>query len=454
MSDPAATPPAFETWNVPECPFTIEYRASLMQELRAAVAYGQQAFTRGGMEVGGVLLGLHTEAGISIRAWRPIACEHAHGPALVLSERDRGELRKFLDDLPVLRDLSGLGPVGWFLSHTRSDISLRDSDLQLFNEFFSAATDVALVLRPGRHGAARAGFFFRNPDGSVAADQSLLEFNIEGESLWMSRPAERIPVALPELPPRPPATAPATPPSSETASAWLQTRRAETPEAHGDEPGETSEADELEEVEEPDEFGETDNAEAPMALPEPRLTGRRSWRWIALPIAALIAIGWLYFTRNRVIEPLDLPINMTVTDRDGQLVVEWDHARPELQQVQSGQITVVDGSAKVNLPLTPSEAQRGSFTFVRQSGDVRVSLHLERPGKPLNASARFLGAPPVREKPVSDTDAAELDRLRTENTELRTEVDRSKARTDQAETVIRVLRERVDAAEAKAAARH
>jgi hypothetical protein len=423
MTETAAAQSRFELWSVPECAFSVEYRHGLMQELRAAVAYGQQAFTRGGMEVGGVLLGTRSDGRLSIRSWRPIACEHASGPALVLSDRDRGELKKFLADASTLPDLAGVEPVGCFLSHTRSDISLRESDRSLYEEFFPAASDVALVLRPGRHGAARAGFFFRGPDGAIQCEQSLLEFNIEGEPGWVSTPPDR--------PPTPRAEVNRTAAPVDTASAWLQ----------------TNVDDGADEDIEPDEMP----VPPPGGAMEPALTGRRSWRWIALPVAALIAIGWLYLVRTRAPEPAEIPLQMTVTDRGGQLVVEWDHGRPELQGVRAGAISVTDGGARTNVALTAAEARSGSFTLTRRSGDVQVALHFDAAGKPLTAFARFIGAPPAHPKTerAAPPDTAELDRLRRENVVLRGEVDRAKARADRAETVIRVLRERVDAEESK-----
>lgn len=418
---------------MPECPFAIEYRNDLMQELRAAAAYGQQVLTRGGMEVGGVLLGARTEGGISIRAWHPIACEHASGPALVLSARDRDELRRFLDVASTLPDFAGLEPVGWFLSHTRSDIVLRESDLNLYQEFFPAASDIALVLRPGRHGAARAGFFFRGLDGTARSDRSLLEFDIEEEGGRASLPAERAPAhpletfAPPER--RHPGAAPA---PMDTASAWVQPNRGDVPR--------------LDPVAAFPANGEK----------EPAIARRRSSRWIALPVAVLVAMGWLYMARNRAPEPAEIPIETTVTDRGGQLVVEWDHSRPELRRVRAGEISVTDAGNKVNIALTAAEAQAGSFTWARKSGDVQVSLHLDGAGKPLSAFARFLGAPPPAPgRPeraaelAAERDTAELGRLRKENIELRTEIDRGKARAAQTATVIRVLRERVNAAESK-----
>jgi hypothetical protein len=429
MSDSAATRSQLDKWSVPECPFVIEYRHSLLQELRAAVAYGQRALSRGGIEVGGALFGTRSDRGIQIRSWRPIACEHASGPALVLSERDRAELKKFLAEAATLPDFSGVEPVGWFLSHTRSDISLRESDLDLYREFFPAATDIALVLRPGRHNAARAGFFFRKSDGSIESDQSLLEFNIEHEEAgWASvlldqSPAPAIAVSMPAGS----AQAGKTPPT-DTSSGFASSNRDEAPALRP--------------------------AVSSPSLDEemtPQLTSRRSWRWVALPIAALAGIGWLYVTRSRAADPTVIPIEMTVTDHAGELIVQWDRSRPELRGVRSGSLFVDDGGYTSNFHLTPADAQAGSFTWTRMSGDVQLALHFAGAGKPLAAFARFIGPPPPLRMPVHDTvaDSAELDRLHKENEDLRSQVVRAKAQAAQSEVVIRVLRERVNAAESK-----
>jgi hypothetical protein len=417
MTDASAPPPAFGKWGPPECPFTIAYRHGLMQELRAAVAYGQQAFTRGGMEVGGVLFGNRTAEGLSIRMWRPIGCEHASGPAFVLSERDRAELRKFLASAPALPDLAEVEAVGWFLSHTRSDLSLRESDLALYDEFFPGVTDVALVLRPGRHDAARAGFFFRDAGGVVQSDRSVLEFNIEAsEDVWPAMHAETHPGHARDLP---------FPPERHRAVAPT----AVEPEPIPDETSVTA--------------AESAPAAASAAETAPLVVGsRRSWRWIALPIAALVAIAWLHFTRSGPLNPPENPVEMSLTDRDGQLVIAWDHARPELRAARGGHLSIVDGAVRQDVSLTPEQARTGSLTWVRRSAAVHVSLHLDTEGKPLVASAQFLGAAPQAPR----TDAADTDALRGENLELRGEVDRAKARAERAEAAFEALQKRLGGA--------
>jgi len=108
---------------------------------------------------------------------RPIACEHARGPAFLLSDKDRMSLNQQLGADAEDTHLEGLISVGWFLSHTRSEITLSDSDLELYSIFFPAPWQVTLVVRPGRAGSMRAGFFVREADGTVKSERSYLEFN-------------------------------------------------------------------------------------------------------------------------------------------------------------------------------------------------------------------------------------------------------------------------------------
>src|SRR5438874_2741776 len=112
------------TWQVPECPLLIEYSPDILSDIRVAVVDAFFSLPRGGAEIGGVLFGSHDAHAVRITAFQPMECEHAMGPTFVLSEKDRAhlgaQLRESRQD-PVLR---GLEIVGWYHSHTRSDIFL------------------------------------------------------------------------------------------------------------------------------------------------------------------------------------------------------------------------------------------------------------------------------------------------------------------------------------------
>src|SRR5271169_4466877 len=123
----------FGSWSVAESPVTIEYSLVVIEEIRHEVAEGFQRLSRGGIEVGGVLYGTREGRTVRIMAMRPVACEHARGPAFLLSDKDRVELHEQLQNDAQDPRLEGMISVGWFLSHTRSDITLTESDLETYS---------------------------------------------------------------------------------------------------------------------------------------------------------------------------------------------------------------------------------------------------------------------------------------------------------------------------------
>src|SRR5580693_8515242 len=149
----------FGSWSVAESPVTVEYSLVVIEEIRYEVAEGFQKLSRGGVEVGGVLYGAREGRTIRILAIRPIACEHARGPAFLLSDTDRQMLEQQLAHEAEDSRLADMICRGWYLSHTRSEIALAESDLEVYERHFSAPWQVTLIIRPGRGGSMRAGFF-------------------------------------------------------------------------------------------------------------------------------------------------------------------------------------------------------------------------------------------------------------------------------------------------------
>src|SRR5690348_6059050 len=103
----------FGSWSVAESPVAIEYSLVLIEEIRHEVSEGFQKLSRGGMEVGGVLYGTRDGRNVSALAVRPIACEHARGPAFLLSDTDRKALRRQMEEDESDPRLEGLICVGW-----------------------------------------------------------------------------------------------------------------------------------------------------------------------------------------------------------------------------------------------------------------------------------------------------------------------------------------------------
>ena len=90
-------------------------------------------------------------------AIRPAACEHAGGPTFRLSERDRAALHEQIRQDQDDPRLEGLVCVGWYVSHTRTEIALTESDQEIFSSLFrpALAGDSGGAAEPGRKHARR-----------------------------------------------------------------------------------------------------------------------------------------------------------------------------------------------------------------------------------------------------------------------------------------------------------
>jgi proteasome lid subunit RPN8/RPN11 len=148
----------------------IEYSNAVLDEIRIRAAEGYQRMRHGGVEVGGVLFGTHSESSVRILAVRPIVCDYSNGPRFMLSAQDEMGLAELLQTCGDDPALAGLEPAGWYHSHTREGICLTEGDVRLFDRFFPLAWQVALVVRPASLAPTRAGFFCREADGALRTE--------------------------------------------------------------------------------------------------------------------------------------------------------------------------------------------------------------------------------------------------------------------------------------------
>ncbi len=172
--DPIAMPP-LAVWETPPCPFRIEFPPAMLDEIGRSALDALYLVPRGGVEIGGVLFGKMENGCVRIETWRRIDCEYALGPSFTMSGKDRRGLTALLEQ-------SGLEPVGWFHSHTRSDIELSPADVELYDSFFPGKRQIALVVRPVHLEPARAGFFFRDSQGRMETAASYREFTVNAAS--------------------------------------------------------------------------------------------------------------------------------------------------------------------------------------------------------------------------------------------------------------------------------
>lgn len=406
----------FGTWSVAASTVAVEYSLVVLEEIRHEVAEGFQKLSRGGIEVGGLLYGAHEGQTVRIIAIRPVACEHSSGPAFRLSERDRAALREQIRQDQEDPRLEGLVCAGWYVSHTRTEITLSESDQEIFSTYFPQPWQVTLVVRPSRGGNMRAGFFVREPDGTVNAGQSYLEFNFPDRlaAVFDHRGEHRGSFAERRAP--------------EYRDHRAEQRRSEQGNTQRTtEPPAPAAQDIRISPQSPAQAASTMTSlfgEPPPSNLAKKSSGKK-WLWLAaalIVIAALAVAGarYLSFGKN------DETIALSVLERDGQLEIEWNRAAAPVSKAVRGTLEITDGSQTRTLPLTPMELALGKFSYKRTTGDIQVRMSVESAdGNKLQEASRFLGPAP------SQRNTDELKALQQRRDELETEVARLKQSNDQ-----------------------
>lgn len=408
----------FGSWSAPESPVVIEYSLVVIEEIRHEVAEGFQRLSRGGIEVGGLLYGTREGPTVSVQAMRPIACEHARGPGFLLSDKDRVALNEQLTRDAEDPRLEGLTSVGWFLSHTRGEIALTDSDLEIFSIFFPAPWQVAMVVQPGRGGRMRAGFFVREADGTVKGEGSYLEFNFPDRLAGViDRGPER---------PRPERSERRVPSYFRAETSAAVPLRVPT-------------------------FGQpvqpADAGPQLLAAPAPK----RTWMWVTawVVVAIALALAGLRYWRMSV-QALPEPMSLAVVERDGQLVIQWDPASKPVRTAVSGSLEIVDGADTRTVALKPADLTGGRSTYVRKSGDVEVRLTVENQrGARVEEASRFLGSAPAAvadQQQVTDLEKRR-DELQAEVTQLQQANQDKAQRIQTLERTLRILQTRLGIAD-------
>lgn len=364
-------------WRVEGHPLAIDYSLAVLDAICAAVLDAFYCAPRGGVEVGGLLFGLRRESGIEIQASRPLACEYSTGPSYALSAKDEASLREFLETSRSDRELKSLVPLGWFHSHTRSEISLSEQDLRIYNRYFPEPWQVTLILKPVKLGPTKAGFFVREADGSVRADASYREFAVN----------------------------PAPNPQRSPARVERGRARAEVVTVSTVETRERSQT-----------GGKADRIVEPPHFTTEVAPPRLPWGRIALVIVLLAVVAGAGWTVNAYWPKGPPPeVTLRVSDSNAHLRIEWDRGARAIREAQSASLEIVDGMARANLELDGEQLHTGSVTYVRQGDNVSLKLVLHQPGEnPVEATALFLG-PPVAPKP--DDEAQELEDLRAQLSE-------------------------------------
>lgn len=416
---------ALTWWSVPECPFRIAYSPNVFEEIRLAVVDAFCSFPRGGAEIGGVLLGQWQPGRLLITAYAPVECEHALGPSFALSANDEFRLRELIAQAPV--EFPGLVPVGWYHSHTRSEIFLSEADLRIHDRFFREPWQVALVLKPHMMQPTRAGFFFREANGAIHSEAAYQEFLIEAQP-WRHMPGEAMQEPPREDRPRlvrqdwnPPDLMPSAPEPEPEPVAPMR------------------------EIPPPPSFLMTESAPS------------RRWMAPLLIVCAAAGVGaGGYLTRqtwlpnmmaavrpSQVIPGVAPALNLTAIERDGQLQINWDRNAPAIRNSLDAMLEIADGSLlPQSIALDQAHLHNGFFTYARQNERVDMKLVLHQPdGSQVREVTTFLGKLPEQKATEDPEIRKQRDELAAHASQLQTDLDRQAARTRKLEKDLKTIRD-------------
>jgi proteasome lid subunit RPN8/RPN11 len=348
-------------WSSPAAPIVVRYDPEILEQIRLQVVEKFMSIPRGGLEVGGVLFGTIEDVIVTIRAYRPLLLEYQTGPSFVLSANDEDSLRSLLTLGSTDPDLKDLAPVGWYHSHTRSEVFLSPEDVAVHDKFFPGPAQVALVVRPLKFKPAKAGFFVREPDGTIRADSSYQEFELDTGAVAGPR-AEFV------------ALTPAGPVSP-----------AVEPEHHT----------------------------VPVIVPLSKRTASRRNPAILTIVSATAVFALLLALLSRQqtapSSPGHASVALRLTGSGENIQIEWDQRSKEIHEATRGALEIFDGRAgKVSIPLQPDSLRQGNVTYARTSESVEVRLRLYRNDTVTNDSVAHFAKPlpsvaaaPVEQQPVS-----------------------------------------------------
>jgi hypothetical protein len=452
---------AYARWSPEGSPLAIEYPLEVMARIRDAVIIGFHRLAKRGIEVGGILYGTREGRRITIVQAREIRCSYKSGPSFVLSDADHQRLSDQLGSREA--DLGDLAPVGFYVSHTKDDLSATERDIAIYNTYFGAPWQVMLILRPARQGAVRAGFFVREPLGEFNAQRSIEEFELSPPD----SAAETAALMAAARAPIDSAPTGQTLPARSTKAVAPEETGQSRQEVNGGSSGGGGDGDRVasngDGPAEPaflqgspfdaPSFTALTQQDAPMdrlrqaAVPFPNNLGagrpfpqrvptrERHWTWLGVWLFAIVAIAGMAYWALSIRSPA--PLLLRVMEQNGDLHIEWDRTSSSVRSASTASLEIRDGARTRDIRLSPEQLALGSYLFPIGASDIAVRLSVDGFLMPrVEESANYVAQAQAGAGPRGATEVREQrDRLMIENRRLRNDIRRLEER-------VKVLEER------------
>ncbi len=178
--------------------------------------------------------------------------------------------------------------------------------------------------------------------------------------------------------------------------------------------------------------------------------GGRQWLWI-LPV--LLALGLVVFLVMQKPAPAPvLTFSLRVASAGNIVEISWDRDSIPVYKGDHASIKIQDGADTKQISLNSDELHTGKTHYVRETGDVGFLMTIYNSGSQefhefarlVAPSADAANATPAPESADSSQLRGERDKLETQVNELKDQVRKEAARADQAESVVRILENRLN----------
>jgi proteasome lid subunit RPN8/RPN11 len=368
----------------------VRFSMPVLQLIRVEAQEKFLSIPRGGLEIGGVLFGTTAGSDVRVLARRALAIEYLTGPSFILSSNDEASLAQLLETSDSDPALKGMQPVGWYHSHTRTDVSLSEQDVAIHQRFFPLPEQIALVIKPFKFEPAQVGIFAREADGSLRGDAPFSRFPLAAYMPATKATAESA---------APPLNSPAAAPERERAGPVAP------------------------------EYPNWSSFPPRTAVRQRRSRSWQSRLAVAAVIVMVIAAAVTYVQNRPALTEDAGPIRLQLNGVGDKLTIAWNPRSRSLAEARSAELIISDGNQRpATVALDNESLQRGSITYFRQSGSVEVRIRVQpEQGNALEEVVHFAESPPASQAaPAIEAKQDELDpdmlRIKAELERLKKEI--------------------------------
>jgi hypothetical protein len=353
--------PGYYVWDAPGQTAVVHLHLEVLDRLSTEAMRGFGAVPKRGAEVGGVLLGTiepcrdGRPAIVRVEDFEPVECDYQRGPSYLFTEDGKtafeDAVQRWQPDSS--RDTHA---VGYYRSHTREGMSLAPEDIQILDEFFPEAENVALLVKPYGTKVSEGGFFVRQ-DGAFP-EASPLEFPFRRREL----------------------TGEEAPPHRSLMERGPRSRRRGESEVRAAAPTFIEESAHYRGAYAEPEPNRAVAAGPAYATTMPSRSRFPSSVWMPLSFVFLlfgVALG-LMVSLSRApkgsSDPQDFELGLSVSRSGGNLSVKWDRHAPAIQAAQSGLIEIEENGTPISKELDTAQLQNGGMTYTSSTNTVKFKL--------------------------------------------------------------------------------